>query len=145
MGSVSLQGTVRSATRHGFLQGPSPGISTFHHDTSHDQMGNVQVRLPDDLEDALEALAGEMHTSRSEVMRNALAEGLASMRLERALSRYVSGQLSLEAAARYAGVSLSRLASVAADRGIPFYRYTVEEADADAEAAADLLDGREDA
>lgn len=103
-------------------------------------MGNVQVRLPDDLEEALDALAGEMHTSRSEVMRNALAEGLTSMRVERALSRYVAGEMSLEAAARYAGVSLVRMASLAAERDIPFFRYSPEEAEADAETAAELLD-----
>lgn len=103
-------------------------------------MGNVQVRLPDDLEDALEALAGELHTSRSEVMRNALEEGLSSMRLERALSKYTRRELSLEAAARYAGVSLSRMTATAADRGIPYARYSAEEAQADREAATEFLD-----
>ncbi len=103
-------------------------------------MGNVQVRLPDDMEQALEALASELHTSRSEVMRNALAEGLVSMRLDRALSRYSRGDLSLEAAARSAGVSLSRLASAAADRKIPYARYGLEEAEADRRAAAEVLD-----
>lgn len=102
-------------------------------------MGNVQVRLPDDLEQALEALAGELHTSRSEVMRNALEEGLASMRLERAISKYTRGELSLEAAARYADVSLTRMAAATADRGVPYARYSVEEAQEDREVAADLL------
>lgn len=108
-------------------------------------MGNVQVRLPDDLEDALDALAGEMHTSRSEVMRNALAEGLTSIRRDRALSRYVAGEMSLEAAARYAGVSMAQLASAAAEQGIPFFRYPTEEADRDRDVAAEILDRDDEA
>lgn len=108
-------------------------------------MGNVQVRLPDDLEESLDALAGEMHTSRSEVMRNALSEGLRSIRLERALSQYVAGEVSLEAAARYAGVSLARFASAAAERGIPFLRYDPEEADRDRDVAVEILDRDDEA
>lgn len=102
-------------------------------------MGNVQVRLPDDLEQALEEFADQLHTNRSEVMRNALADGLASMRVDRALSRYGSGDVSLEAAAREAGVSLARMAHEAAQQGLPFFRYGAQAAQADRRAAAELL------
>lgn len=58
-------------------------------------MGNVQVRLPDDLEGELEDLAEELETNRSEAIRRALAEGLESIRVQRALQGYLREEVTL--------------------------------------------------
>lgn len=105
-------------------------------------MGNVQVRLPDDLEADLDRLAEELHTSRSEAVRNAIAEGLSAMLLDRALSSYAAGDFSLERGSEYAKVSLYRFAEEAAKRGIPYFRYSPEEAEKDAAVAARFLKAR---
>lgn len=102
-------------------------------------MGNVEVRLPDELEQALEALAAELDTNRSAVVSTALSEGLRAMRLERGLTKFTAGELSLEAAAGYAGVSISQMARGAAERGIAYHRYDPAEAEADRAAALELL------
>lgn len=104
-------------------------------------MVNVQVRLPEDMAAELDALAEDLHASRSEAIRRALDEGLRELKLQRAMQRYQAGDWTLARAAREAGVPLSRFARAAADRGIPFFRYSVEEAEADAQVAAELLRG----
>lgn len=105
-------------------------------------MGNVQVRLPDDLEDDLDRLARDLHTTRSDAARGALAEGLRVIRMERAVGRYAAGEFSLERAAREAGVSLYRMARTTAERGIPYFRYSAEDAGADLRAAREILRDR---
>lgn len=102
-------------------------------------MGNVQVRLPDDLERELEEMATELHTNRSEAMRRALEEGLGAMRLDHAVQRYLDDEVSLTRAARTAGVSIPRMARELADRGVPTMRYGVPEADADADRARQAM------
>lgn len=103
-------------------------------------MGNVQARLPDDLERDLEALAEELHTSRSEALRRALDQGLQAIRLDRAIQAYVSEEMTLSAAASYAGVSLPRMAQEAADRGIPRFRQDPSSLDRDVEAVESSLE-----
>lgn len=102
-------------------------------------MGNVHVQLPDDLEDDLEALAEELHTNRSEALRQALAAGLQAIRLERATNAYAEEEMTLARAAEYAGVSLQRLARTAADRGIARFRHDPQALDRDVEAATSFL------
>lgn len=102
-------------------------------------MGNVQARLPDDLEDELEAFAEELHTSRSEALRRALDQGLRSMKIDRAVQAYGSSEMTLSRAAEYAGVSVPRMAQEAADRGIPRFRQSPEELDRDVAALDELL------
>ncbi len=102
-------------------------------------MGNIQVRLPDDLESDLDGLAEELHTTRSQVARNAIAEGMRSIRLDRALEKYAEGEFSLARAAQYAGVSIQQAAKKAAERGIAFYRYSPEDAEDDLETARSII------
>jgi predicted HTH domain antitoxin len=102
-------------------------------------MGNVQVRLPDDLEEELEELARELQTNRSETLRRALDEGLESIRLKRAVEAYATQEMTLERAADYAGVSLQRVASAAFERGIPRFRHDSDELDRDVDEARTFL------
>ncbi|MBS1263589.1 MAG: hypothetical protein MAG715_00772 [Methanonatronarchaeales archaeon] len=104
-------------------------------------MGNVQVRLPDEVVEELERLAEEMHSSRSEAARNAISEGLKSIRTRVALERYVEGEFSLARAAEYAGTSLQRMATLAAERGVPYLRSSVSEVEREVEAAREAVEG----
>lgn len=108
----------------------------------HYIMGNVQVRLPEGLEADLDRMADELHTTRSETIRHAIAQGLSAMLLDRALSQYAAGDISLERGAEQAKVSLYRFAEEAAKRGIPYFRYPPEDLEADMAAARQAFEGR---
>jgi len=102
-------------------------------------MSNLQVRLREAESDELDDLARELRMTRSEVARRALAEGLKKLRMERALVQYVNGKFTLARAAHEAGVTIGEMADVAAERGIPYYRYSPEELRGDIERARKIL------
>lgn len=107
-------------------------------------MANIQVRLPDDDVQALDALADTLGVSRSDAVRVSLHEGITALRLEDAWRRYAAMAWSLERAAQEAGVGLARFADFAAARGTPYVRYSVAEADRDRETVARFLKRRDD-
>lgn len=107
-------------------------LMTTKHKPLH--VGNIQVRLPDDLEASLDGIAKRLHGSRSDAVRIILAEGVQAIRHREALDAYVAGKCSLERAAQDAGTSLHDMAARAASLGIPYARYSAEEAAADLEA-----------
>ena len=94
-------------------------------------MTNVQVRIPDDLLNEIEDISESMHTSRSEVIRRLLHEGISKEKLEMAVKRYVDDEITLCKAAEIAGVSVSKFAEYAGEKEIPFMRYSSEEAEED--------------
>ncbi len=96
-------------------------------------MTNVQVRIPDDLLHEIEEISESMHTSRSEVIRRLLHEGISKEKLEMAVKRYVDDEVTLCKAAEIAGVSVSKFAEYAGEKEIPFMRYSPEEAEEDLE------------
>src|SRR3970040_748421 len=104
-------------------------------------MKNLQVRVDEDEIGELEELAGDMRLSRSEIARSALREGLRKLRMERALNRYLNLEFSLSRAALYSGVTLHEMAAIASARGIPFFRYSIEELKRDRDKAAKWLKG----
>lgn len=91
-------------------------------------MANVQVRLPDELEASVDALAERLHGNRSDAIRIALAEGVRAIRERDAAEAYAEGRCSLEKAAHDAGITLHEMAVRMAARGIPYARYSPEEA-----------------
>jgi predicted HTH domain antitoxin len=93
----------------------------------HCHMKNLQVRVGDDEFEGLDELAEDLKSSRSEVARNALREGVRKLRMEKALGRYLNLEFTLSRAAEYAGVTIREMAEVATERGIPFFRYSLEE------------------
>ena len=100
---------------------------------------NLQVRVErEDLQD-LEELAEDLDLVRSEVARKALREGVKRLRVERALARYLDHDFTLARAAEYAGLGIFEMSQVAAERGIPFFRYGPEEMERDAAAARKAL------
>ena len=96
-------------------------------------MKNLQVRVDDDEIEDLNALAEEMRLSRSELLRR--------LRMEKALTRYLNLEFTLSRAARYAGVSIREMADLASARGIPFFRYSLEQLGRDRERGAGWAKG----
>ena len=115
----------------------------IHDDSLHCHMTgrNLQVRLDADELRILDRLAEEAGLSRSETARNALREGVRRMRAERALDRYLRFEFTLSRAAQHAGVTIQAMAEAAHARGIPFFRYSLEELRRDRERAAKWLKG----
>ncbi|HYV08969.1 MAG TPA: UPF0175 family protein [Thermoplasmata archaeon] len=104
-------------------------------------MRNLQVRVDDDEIDELDELAEEMRLSRSELARSALREGVRKLRMEKALARYLNLEFTLSRAAQYAGVTIQEMAAAARDRGIPYFRYSLEELRRDRDRAAKWMKG----
>lgn len=96
-------------------------------------MSNVQVRLPDRSVEEIDALRKRLGSSRSEVIRKALTEGLSHIKAELALGEYIENKITLCKAAALSGLSVREFAEYAAKKGIPFMRYSPEEAEADVE------------
>lgn len=104
-------------------------------------MDNLQVRVDKGEIDKLDELAEDLRLSRSEVARSALREGMRRLRLEKALTRYLNLEFTLSRAAEYAGVTIREMAEAAAERGIPFFRYSLEELRRDRDRVAKWLKG----
>ncbi len=104
-------------------------------------MRNLQVRVDDEEIHDLDELAGDSGLSRSEIARSALREGVRKLRVEKALGRYLNLEFTLARAARYAGVTIREMAQAASERGIPFFRYSIEELRRDRDRAAKWLKG----
>lgn len=107
----------------------------------HRQMNILRVRVGRDELKELDELAEDMHLSRSEVARTALREGMRRMRIEKALDRYFQLVFTLCRAAEYAGATIQEMAEAASARGIPFFRYSIEELRRDRERAAEWRRG----
>ncbi len=55
--------------------------------------------------------------------------------MDRAMARYLNLEYTLSRAAQYAGVMIREIARAAIERGIPFFRYSLEELRKDRERA----------
>ena len=89
-------------------------------------MRNLQVRVEADEIEDLDELAQEMQLSRSEIARSALREGVRRLRMEKALALYLNLDFTLGRAAQYAGVPIRDMANLAAAKGIPFFRISLD-------------------
>ncbi|WP_248516948.1 UPF0175 family protein [Salinarchaeum laminariae] len=81
-------------------------------------MGTISARVPDDLEDELEAYLEAEQFDRSTAVRKLLAEGLDSWRKERALDLLKAGEVSFARAAEIADVSVWDFAKLAEERDV---------------------------
>jgi predicted HTH domain antitoxin len=104
-------------------------------------MKNLQVRVGDDDVGELDRLADDMNLSRSEAARTALREGMRRLRMERALTRYLNLEFTLSRAAQHAHVTIHEMARAASERGIPFFRYSLDELRRDRRRAEKWLKG----
>jgi len=81
-------------------------------------MPTISARLPDDEADELDTVASLLGEDRSTVIRKALDEGMHTLRVRVAIQRYQSGEVSMNQAARIAGVSLGDWFMIAHDRNL---------------------------
>jgi predicted HTH domain antitoxin len=81
-------------------------------------MPTVSVRLPEEDEQELAAVADLLAQDRSTTMRKALREGLATLRERHAVERYQHGDASVNEAARLAGLSVAEWLELASERGL---------------------------
>ena len=81
-------------------------------------MPTVSVRIGDDEKEALDEVAALLEQDRSTTMRQALREGLETIRTRHAVERYQSDDVSVNQAARLAGVSIAEWLEIAHDRGL---------------------------
>lgn len=96
-------------------------------------MGTISARVPDDLEEELEAYLDDERLDRSTAVRRLLAEGLERWRRDRAVERLAAGEVTLSRAASLADVSVWELARLARERDV-----TVVSADHTVEDLEDL-------
>jgi Ribbon-helix-helix protein, copG family./Uncharacterised protein family (UPF0175). len=100
-------------------------------------MPSVSARIPDDDKDEIEAVVELLDSDKSTVIRKALREGLADLRLDLSVEQYQNGDVSVNQAARIAGLSLADWLVVARDRNLTT-QLTPDDLAADAEAAREL-------
>lgn len=100
-------------------------------------MPSISARIPDDEQDELEDVAELLGEDRSTVIRKALGEGLRELRIRVAIERYQSGDVSLNQAARLAGVSLGEWFEIARDRNLTS-QLSPDELAREADSALDL-------
>lgn len=81
-------------------------------------MPSISARIPDEDEEDLEEVAALLGVDKSSVIRRALREGLAEIRIRRAIERYQSGEVSTNQAAQIAGVSVAEWLELARDRNL---------------------------
>jgi predicted HTH domain antitoxin len=97
----------------------------------------INIDLSDDDIDEIEAVAELLGTDDEAVIRKALCEGLAEMRLDHAIERYQAGEVTVNQAARIADLSLADWLVVAREHGLTT-QLTPADLDVDADAAEQL-------
>ncbi|WP_254762068.1 hypothetical protein [Natrinema marinum] len=81
-------------------------------------MGTISARVPDELEDELEAYLESERLDRSTAVRKLLAEGLDAWRRDRALEKLEAGEITFSRAAEIADVTVWELSQLAQERNI---------------------------
>jgi predicted HTH domain antitoxin len=81
-------------------------------------MPTVSVRIGDEEKAELDEVAALLEQDRSTTMRQALREGVETLRTRHAVERYQSGDVSVHEAARLAGVSIAEWLELAGERGL---------------------------
>jgi predicted HTH domain antitoxin len=81
-------------------------------------MTSISARIPDEDEEELEEVAELLDEDRSSTIRKALREGLEELRARIAVERYQSGDVSVNEAARLAGVSVAEWLEIARERNL---------------------------
>jgi len=94
-------------------------------------MGTISARVPDDLEDELEAYLEAEQLDRSTAVRKLLAEGLVEWRREQALDQLAAGRITFSRAAELAELSVWDFAQLASERDITWVADDHAESDLD--------------
>ena len=102
-------------------------------------MESVQIRIGDEYINILKELSETLHSSRSEVIRRVMEEGIKDVRMKIAMEKYLDEEFSLCRAAEFADVSIQQMAKYLTQKGIPFFKQSVEETMRDAQEAEGWL------
>lgn len=102
-------------------------------------MEDMQISIGAEYTSVLAELSKMLHTSPSDVIKRAVGEGFRDLRMKVAMEKYIEEEFSLCRAAEFAGVSIQQMARYLTERGIPFFRQTVEESIRDANVAEGWL------
>lgn len=102
-------------------------------------MESMQVRIDEQNMGSLEELARMLHSSRSEIVRKVMEEGIKELRMKIAMEKYIDDEFSLCRAAEFSGVSIQQMARYLAERGILFFKQSIEETERDAREAQSWL------
>ena len=94
----------------------------------------VSTRVPDNMAKDLKEIEKEEKTDRATLVRKLLAKAIAEWKLEKALTLYCNGKITLWKAAKIAELSLWEMMEIIKERKIPF-RYTYEDFREDFEKA----------
>jgi len=100
-------------------------------------MPSISARIPDDEEEILEEVADLLEEDKSTTIRKALHRGLYDLRVRVAIERYQSGEISVNEAARIAGVSLGEWFEIARERNVTS-QLSPADLEADTDAAHEL-------
>jgi predicted HTH domain antitoxin len=102
--------------------------------SEQEKMRVIAARFPKSSVEELEEIAKEEHVDKSTVVARALQQYIKDWKLERALTLYREGKVTLWKAARIADVSLWEIMDIVKQRKIPL-QYTYEDFREDFEAA----------
>jgi len=100
-------------------------------------MPTVSVRIDEEEKAVLDNVAALLEQDRSTTMRQAMREGVETLRTRHAVERYQSGEVSVNEAAQLAGVSIAEWLELAHDRGLTT-QLTETDLSFDAERAGEL-------
>jgi predicted HTH domain antitoxin len=98
---------------------------------------SISARIPDDERDELEEVAALLEEDRSTTIRKALDKGLKQLRVRVAVERYQTGEISVNEAARVAGVPLAEWLEICRERNLTT-QLSAADLEDDAETALDL-------
>lgn len=102
-------------------------------------MDSLQVRIKERDKQKLDELAKMLRTSRSEILRRVIDNGLKNTRMKIAMEKVLEKEFSLGRAAEFSGVSLHRMAEYLAERGIPYFRQSIRDVEEDARTAKEWV------
>jgi len=94
-------------------------------------MESVQIRIDDKNMKNLNELAQMLSSSRSEVIRRIIEEGIRELRMKIAMEKYIDEEFSLCRAAEFSNVSIQQMARYLSQRGILFFKQSIEESEKD--------------
>jgi predicted HTH domain antitoxin len=98
---------------------------------------SISARIPEDEERELAEVIEILGEDKSTVIRKALHEGLGSLRERIAIQRYQAGEISVNQAARLAGVSIAEWFEIAREHNLTT-QLKPEDIESDADAARKL-------
>ncbi|MCZ7402538.1 MAG: UPF0175 family protein [Candidatus Methanoperedens sp.] len=94
-------------------------------------MESVQIRIDEENMKSLNELAQMLSSSRSVVLRRIIDGGIRELRMKIAMEKYIDEEFSLCRAAEFSNVSIQQMARYLSQRGIPFFKQSIEESEKD--------------